>query len=290
MKNQWIKVSAFLALTFLIITAFSQEHHVREQDHFWRKRIVTRIDLGEKINQPLVHHASTYYADDSYYAETDGIVVALINGLKEGKYLAYHPDKPKESLSFEDLMDRVEEFEQATYAEEEEFAEDEAEVINDDFGPAAEEWDFDDFNDEEWEEIEDPTGGADLPASDQPLPDLGPYEVVIHMIEDWIFDRQNSRMIQQPKMFEIIWSDPAELLPEKVLCRFKWQDVQDQLDQTQWKNRFNDAETRSIREVLAMRIFHGIIVEVGGQPVASLSEAEKRRLEIVEFEHNLWSY
>ncbi len=287
MKYKWISLGAFSALLFSAFASFAQQHHVREEDHFWRRRIVTRIDLIEKINQPLVHHASTYYSDDSEYPETNGIVSSLINGVKEGKFAAYDPDKPSKAFTYEELVERMAEFEQSLYAEEEELEEEE-EVINDDFGE--EEWDFDDWNDGDWEETNGATAGAEESYADQPLPDLGPYEQVIHMIEDWIFDKGTSQMIQQPKMFEIIWSDPSEVLPEKVLCRFKWQDVEDQLEQTQWKNRFNDAETRTIKEVIAMRIFHGIIVEVGGQPVATLTEAERRRLEIVEFEHNLWSY
>ena len=49
-------------------------------------------------------------------------------------------------------------------------------------------------------------------------------------------------------------------------------------------------EIRSIKEVFELRIFHGYAIDIGGEPIKSLPEAAKREREIIEFEHNLWSY
>ena len=86
--------------------------------------------------------------------------------------------------------------------------------------------------------------GQAAPATDA-LPDLAPYEEVMHIVEDYIFDKNTSSMQQRIDFFEIIWVDPTGALPEKVLARFMWKDVREQLDQTMWKSRFNDVEARS---------------------------------------------
>lgn len=120
--------------------------------------------------------------------------------------------------------------------------------------------------------------------------DYGAYEEVIHMVEDWIFDKNTSTMVKKVDFFEIIWVDPTGTLPDKVLARFKYEDVRDQLDQTMWKNRFNDAEIRTLREVVELRIFNGILINVGGEGVMTLQEADRRKQEMIEFEHHLWNY
>ena len=110
------------------------------------------------------------------------------------------------------------------------------------------------------------------------------------MVEDWIFDKNTSSMVQKIDFFEVVWVDPTGTLPEKVLARFKWDDVKEQMDATMWKTRFNDAEARSVKVIFELRIFHGFFINVGGEPIRTLAEAERKRQELIEFESYLWSH
>ncbi|MEO1415482.1 MAG: hypothetical protein AAFW00_09400 [Bacteroidota bacterium] len=270
--------------SMLLVQAHAQQA-VRQADQFWKRRVVNRISLVEKINRPLVYHTSNYYGSQSGFKENNGVVASLINGLKEGKYLAYDPYEWERAMTYDDILKRMEEFDQAVngnpwgegeYQEEEEsnFDESESDV-----------WDTEEGNDDWGDDFDDaPQFGREAEL------DLGPYEEILHMVEDRIFDKGRSQMVNKIDFFELIWVDPTGILPEKVLARFLWKDVKAQLERTQWKARFNDATGLSMAHAFEMRLFHGFMIDVGGQPIRSLWEAEKRRQEIVEFEHHLWSY
>ncbi|TAE55513.1 MAG: hypothetical protein EAZ89_05580 [Bacteroidetes bacterium] len=259
--------------------------HVRPEDHFWRRRVVNRLVLSEKINKPLIAHEAAAYSPGGLFTETNGIVASLINGLKAGKYLAYDPDNWEKTLAYEDITRKMQEWDQAlTGVNEETYAEDSL---------ASDEWAAS-FDQPASEPVQDEWGLApvqsDLPPPAAWQPDLMAYEEVIHMVEDWIFDKNTSSMVYQIAYFEVIWVDPSGALPEKVLARFMWKDVLEQLENTQWQNRFNDAEARSIAEAFELRIFDSFMISVGGNPIQTLAEAERRRQELIEFEHHLWNY
>ncbi|MEM7660577.1 MAG: hypothetical protein AAF399_31025 [Bacteroidota bacterium] len=285
-------VSAVIGSLLMVasLSAIAQPS-VRVDDHFWSKRVVNRVSMVEKINRPLVRHQSEYYSHGGRYTETDGIVMSLVNGLKQGKYEAFHPEDWNKLLNYEDLVRRMQEFEQALGGETYNWDEETEEITND-FEKAQDDLDWD----SEW----DVSGSEDWgsPFEEEPIiedigqqePDFAPYEEVIHVVEDWIFDRNTSSMIQKIDFFEVVWVDPSGTLPEKVLARFKWKDVKDQLDKTMWKTRFNDAEAKSMKEIFELRVFHGFFINVGGEPIRTLAEAERRRQELIEFEHHLWSY
>ena len=284
-----LKITLILSV-FLSTFSVSAQYTVRESDHFWRKRIVNRISLEEKINRPLVHHESAYYGTDGEYPEKNGLIMSLINGLKQGKYLAYHPEDWSKTMSYQELEERMKEFELALVGEDNWGDDDEPfEEIEDEFSTSG-----DRLTEDEWAFVsagEDETEVVSQTPVEVPIQiDYSAYEQVIHMAEDWIFDKGRSELKKSIAFFEIIWVDPTGVLPEKVLGRFKWKEVEEQLDQTQWKNRFNDGHTRSMKEIFVLRLFHGFMINVGGEPVADLMEAERHRQKLIEFEHNLWSY
>lgn len=269
----------------LIVTAQPQ---IREDDHFWRKRVVNRVSLIEKINQPLVRHESNYYSGGKY-SQTEGMVMALINGLKAGRFLAYDPEAWTTTYNYDELVQRMQKFEQSLAPSSDGWDD----AYSDDFSAPAEpsvtEWNVSDQS--EWGSPfeEAPVFSEQAPVQNQ-FPDIAPYEQVFHIVEDYIFDKNTSSFTQRIDFFEIVWVDPGETLPEKVLARFRWEDVKEILDETMWKSRFNDAEARSVKEVFELRIFNAFPIEVGGEPVRTLQEAERRRQEMIEFEHHLWSY
>ncbi len=291
MRKKILVLGLIFGSCLLSSQSIAQERKIRESDHFWRKRVVNRISLIEKVNQPLVRHAASFYGgEEGKFTETNGIVVSLINGVKQGKYVAFHPDSWDEELDYTALRSRMMEFDQDVQG-------------TDNFDESNNEFEADDFDysdpfadssvvreEDEWpfEDVE--PASAEQVAMEENKIDYYPYEQVIHMVEDWIFDKGQSEMVQRIAFFEIIWVDPAGILPERVLARFKWEDVKPQLGNTQCYNRFNDAHARSMKEAMALRMFNSLVIHVGNEPVRTLHEAIRRKQELVEFEHHLWSY
>lgn len=297
MKNLFVKIVGSVCLC-LLVGQLSAQAPIRKDDYFWSKRVVNRIALGEKINYPMIAHQSDYYSGGQY-TETQGIVVSLINGAKKGMYQAYHPENWEERMNYTDIEARMQEFDEAlTGAPEWESESPEPFAYEDNNSEFSDEWESsgDSWSEEiPEEEVVDEWGGSGAPAEaprqeESFEVDYAAYEEVIHMVEDWIFDRKTSTMVQQVDFFEVIWVDPTGVLPDKVLARFKYADVQDQLDRTMWKNRFNDAEIRSLKEVFELRLFNSFLINVGGEGVMTLQESERRKQELIEFEHHLWSY
>lgn len=286
-----IFLTALTGLCFFS-TLFAQPP-VRTEDHFWRKRVVNRISLIEKINVPLTYHEGGFYQGDPRFREHDGIVASLINGVKKGLYQAIHPDNWDHKMDYEELALRMREFEQSLEIPVDDWGADEEPGAAFSEADAASEWgdetEWAISTEDEWASPFDEEAKAGEIVTEQEL-DLGAYEEVIHMVEDWIFDKNTSAMVYQIDFFEVIWSDPTGMLPEKVLARFMYKDVRQQLEQTQWKNRFNDAQALSMREVFELRLFNSYVINVGGEPVRTLQEAKRRRDEMIEFEHHLWSY
>jgi len=273
------------------IQAFAQ-FPPREDDHFWRRKVVNRIDLTEKINRPLVQREGSYYApNETGYTENEGLIMALFNGLKKGKFVAYKTDSLETAMGYDAVMARLNEIDGASEGEEDfddGFGEEDEGFDDfggeDDFG----EFDFgDEFGDEFDDGFDDLGGGGGAAGGDF---DPSAYEMVVQFVEDRIFDKTRSDMVYDIEYIEVIWVDPGETLPEKPVAVFKYKDAMETLDNTQWKNRFNDAEYRSLREVFELRMFNSYIIDVSGQGVKSLEEAEYRRQQLVEFEHHLWSY
>ena len=296
MKNLLVKMAGCACLC-LVVSTLAAQPDVRREDYFWSKRVVNRIALGEKINYPMIAHQSDYYSGGKY-SETQGIVVSLINGVKKGKYEAYHPDDWSKRLDYAALEARMKEFDQALNGAPDWPSEwSDASAYQEGYSDAfVDEWKSNDGWAHQVPEqaIIDEWGSTIEPSQPvQAAPyemDFAPYEEVIHLVEDRIFDKNTSTMTNRIDFFEIIWVDPSGILPDKVLARLKYADVRDQLAQTMWKNRFNDAEIRSLKEVFELRIFNSILINVGGEGVMSLHESERRRQEMIEFEHHLWNY
>lgn len=293
-----IVLISFLCVCFGL-EAFAQ-FPPRQEDHFWRRKVVNRIDLNEKINAPLIKRESPFYTDGQY-TEKDGLVMTLFNALKEGKFVAYHPDSLDSPMDYERVLARIQEFEGSLTGEgddfDDDFGGDEGDGGGfDDFDGGGDDWGFGDdsdgFDDGFGDGFEDDLGDAGLVTGGGMEGDFdpAPFENVVHFVEDRIFDKNRSDMVYDIEFIEIIWTDPGETLPEKRLCTFRYEEVLETLDGAQWKNRFNDAQYKTMREIFELRLFHSYIINVSGEGLRSLQEAEYRRQKLVEFEHHLWSY
>lgn len=267
LRSKWlIALGGF----FLLLTSPSLAQ--RSEDHFFRRRVVLRMDLNEKINRPLLGISGTYEAG------SPGLVQTLIEGLADGDYLAYHPDDLRRAVSHAEYLDRLRDFEDeeptALLPEEEE--EDGSPDSMDRFGFAV--------------DSAAGTGSMGLGAS-VPVhtPAYANCEQVIQVVEDWIFDKNSGQMIYRPRFIEVIWSDPNGTLPEKKVAVFRYEDVQPRLEATAWVNRFNDAEARNLREIFALKLYHAYVIEVSGRGIRSLREAQSREQALIAWEQYVWS-
>lgn len=273
-----------------------------------------RIDLQEKINKPFVRAESPLYpataADPSsgaLFGNRQGIVNALVNGLKDLKYPAYAPDTLSAPMTFDEMVAKLQSIEEGVSGVEElpppsegggddfggddfgdfgggfdDFGDDFGGGFGDDFGD-----DFGDFGGEG--DLEDPAGGGSSgPALSEEL--MTGMTTVIEVLEDRVFDKNKSDMYYDIHYIRLIWIDPLGQLPEKPIIAFKYDEVEDVLNDTQWKNFYNDAEYRSLKEIFELRLFHSFFVDVSGNPMVTLEEAEKRRQQMIEFEHHLWEF
>ncbi len=252
----------------------------RRDDHFQRKLVVNRIDLNEKVNLPIVATQSPALYGSPEYAETNGLIVALFNGLQSGKYLAYDPDSLNKSLTYEDVMAQCQRINGEVDSGWDEFPEDE--------GPWDPESDL--MIDEETGE-----GDVDIFFTDGEEAvgesfDYSPYESVVEFIEGRIFDKNRSSEVHDLQYVRLVWVDPGETLPDQNVVCFRYADLLDVLEETQWTNRHNDAEHRNMREVFENRLFHGFITDISGDGIRTLAESDFRRNQLLEFEHHLWSF
>jgi hypothetical protein len=264
----------------------------RDDDHFWRRKVVNRIDLTEKINEPLTQVESAALYGDPGYGETQGIIVALINGLKSGKYLAYHPDSLNKSLTYEDVIKIAQQIDGSGSGGDDGWDEG-GDEFGDDFDSGSEFGDEDFGTDEGGGDGLGDEGDSDPAAAGAAVEgdfSYAPYENSLEFIEDRIFDKNRSDMVYDIEYVRLVWVDPGETLPDKLFICFKYVDLLETLEDTQWKNKFNDAEYRNMREIFELRLFNSYIINVSGRGVRTLVEADFRRNQLVEFEHHLWCY
>lgn len=241
----------------------------RVEDHFWRRKVVLSIDLREKINEPLIKgqvglhrlYSTDPLTDKSRFSNREGIVLALLKGFREGKYTGYDPQILTRSMSYEAFEEFTTKGRTKTTAPSEE---------------------------EEEEFVEDT--GEDIDAAPTDVNIQKYYDTKIRIIEDRIFDKNRSSMYYDIQYICLTRVDPTgALLEEDAVC-FRYHDVKDILEDTQWRNRANDAEDRSMRQILELRRFNGYLTLVSGETINTLREAELRRQQMIEFEHHLWTY
>lgn len=259
----------------------------RTDDHFQRNLVVNRIDMEEKINQPLVQYTDPGLYASATFGEGNGMINALFNGLKSGKYLAYAPDSLNKSLTYEDVLAALEKLQgidpfEEEFEEDPFFLEEDSEFMYDIGGDVEGDTDIS-------SQLQDLSGGQNGFGQDEEI-DLSGFESVVEFIENRIFDKNRSAIVNDIQYIRLVWVDPGETLPdENVLC-FKYSDVLETLEDCQWTNKYNDAEHRNMREIFENRLFSGFVTNVSGRGIATLEEAEYRRNQMLDFEHQLWSY
>lgn len=278
-----IKIVSLLIILIQILfgaTLYAQ-FPPRVEDHFWRKKVLERIDLEEKLNKSLKYKESPLYTKGKY-GETKGIVYALINGYKDGKYIGYQFGALQKPLTYKDFEKMMYETGPVTPGSDSGSSEEEEEEFEDEGGDEMEEGQAEQTTDGQ-------TQGDNLQANNsQGDPAFAAYEDYIGIIEDRIFDKNKSDMYYDIQYICLYKTDDIKGGYQPQVC-FSYKDVMDILDDTQYKNPKNDAEYRSIKEIIELRLFKSVMEALSGEEL-DLKMAEKRNNQMVEYEHHLWEF
>ncbi len=278
-----MKKILFLIVLILGLNELYAQFPPRVEDHFWRKKVLERIDLEEKLNAPLAASESKIYTKGKY-GETDGIVRALINGYKDGKYIGYKYGSLQTPVTYNDFQ-KIMQGQASTSTTGGGGGDDEEEEFEDEGGDEMEEGGAEQATTDGEGKDDTMKGGKGKAAENS---DLLRYEKFIAIIEDRIFDKNKSDMYYDIQYICLIDYDEQLGRYETQVC-FSYKDVMDILDDTQYKNRNNDAEYRSMREIIELRLFKSVLTELSGEEL-DLKLAEKRNNQMVEYEHYLWEF
>ena len=290
----------------------------RADDHFMRQRVLYRIDLNEKLNYPITrpenNQRSKIYdlTRPGRYVDKKGIVRALFDAYRAGRIRGYNPDKVSEEVAFDAFFAR---FKKDSGLDESGGSEPGSGSLDGGGGDGFDTGDpfGDSGGDPTLDEGGGDGGGGDAGAGGDVLPSAGGsgggvsdagtpddqlYKKIeqmlqnfIEVVEERIFDKNKSDMYYDTQYIRLVFFDPANAAKENVMVAFAYDSVtRVVLDSTMWKNRNNDAEYRSIREIIELRKHNHIILDVSGDKMGTLMEADDRRRRMVEFEHNLWEF
>lgn len=292
-----------ILLGAILVTTVYAQFPPRVDDHFWRKKVVITLDLREKINVPIesgqegyrlyTNYSTDPITDKSPYSNREGLIVALLKGFKDGKFVGYSPKNLTRQVTFEEFDAYSRRIESGSEGGGTESGADE--LGADEFG--GDEFAADEFGGGEFgEDLGGEPGAAptsdasNTPSSSQAFPYLKYYRTLARIIEDRIFDKNRSDMYYDVQYICLVLVDPKGALADEDAICFRYKDVMDVLDDTQWRNRYNDAEDRSLREILELRRFASYVTIVSGDEATTLNQSELRRQQMIEFEHNLWTF
>lgn len=226
---------------------------IREADIFWEKRIWRIIDVREKMNLTFAYPEMPFFT-------------ILMNAAAEGEITAYgtdddkfsYPLEPDEVASMGATVDTIITFDPETYEEQ-------IQVVRNDLNPD----------------------------------DIKQFRVK----EVWFFDEESSRLDVRILGMAPLRDEYDENGNYKYTLPLFWiyyPECREILARYQVYNGGNDASPLSWEDLLEMRYFSSFIskesnvydrkVEDYLSGVDMLLEAEKIRMEIFNFEHDLWEY
>ena len=227
--------------------------NVREGDLFWQKRIWRVIDLSEKMNLPFT------YPEEPF-------IQILLEAAKSGEATVYSTidDKFTSPFSADDVktmgssVDTIITFNPDTYEEE-------IQIVTNDLNPE----------------------------------DIKRYRIK----EDWFFDSESSTL--QVRILGIaplkeVYDDNDNFLYEQPLFWAYYPYMRDLLARKETFNPFNDAIRMSWEDIFEMRYFSSYISKESNvydrrikdykSGLDILVEADNIKEEILNFEHDLWTY
>ena len=226
---------------------------VREADIFWEKRIWRVVDIREKMNLPFAYPERPFFTILMDGAINEEITVY---STEDDKFTA--PLTPDEVASMGATVDTVITFDPETYEEQ-------IQVVRN---------------------------------------DLNPEDVKRFRIKEiWFFDEESSTL--QVRILGIaplidVKDENGNFRYEKPMFWVYYPEARKILARERVFNTGNDASPNTWEDLMEMRYFASTIIKASNvhdrkiedylTGVDALLEAEKIRLEIFNFEHDLWSY
>lgn len=232
---------------------------IREADVMWSKRVWREIDFRQRMNQPF------YYPTESHNNWRSFINV-LMDGLKENKFTAYEVNNTDELLVSVTYKEIIAKQTDTSYVRQR-----------------------------------------------RPFPPYDEYDTMIvrqfdptrvmrlRLKEDWYFDKQRSQLMVRiialcPVM--IVEKDGKEF--SQPLFWVSYDQARKVFAQAPVFNRMNSAEKRSYDEIFIKRMFDSYIykeenvydrrISQYATGLDALLESERIKMEIFNFEHDLWQY
>lgn len=274
--------SLFMFLNLMVLAQFPP----RIDDHFYRKKFFTKLDLQEKINLPLVKYEGPLYTKGKY-GETRGLVNALLNAYKDHKITGYKYDSLSSPMSYDEFANKMNNFAGKASTS--------GTTSGGGFEESEEEEEEEETDSEE--ETTDTGGGTGDGDGKDVLaggPGINSYasslENFLGIVEDRIFRKDKSDMYYDYQYLVLFYTEPTGVVPEEPAVAFSYKEVMDILNDTQYKNRNNDAEYRTLQEIFELRLYHAFTINVSGENVYTLEESKLRDTQLVEYEHHLWNF
>ncbi len=248
---------------------------IHESDIMFKKTVWQNVDLNEKQNHPFM-------------AVNNEITRFIINAVKAGLLTAYSSDSVTTKVSVEEFVKNISAVGSIMSADDKKF---EIQRIKDDDFLTPEE------KKQRIADLEKGGGGNEYPPN---------YFTQMEIKEDWIFDKQRSRMYWdiQAVTFWLPAEKNGELGIQKKMASFKYKDLYKLFKSSPnavWFNAQNNQEHKNLAEAFEMRLFSGRIIKVSNPDDRDLTEiydggkkgllaSEWVKQQLMEFEHNLWEF
>lgn len=244
---------------------------MRPADQFSKLTKVIRIDLGEKMNQPIGQCAipvdifqelSSVYSNKPCQgiqlpARSQGLVMALLMAMKGARIPAYAADNMATPVHFGDVL-------QAAYRIHPGLLQPTAEPLDPAFGTTEFSW---------WE--------ADRAAFEG-------FENAVELIVDEVVDRNTGSRREFIRFIRIVWTDWEGNQPDRNMMVFRYADVVDLLDKLPVTLPQNDSGDLSMKDVLEGHLYNGILVGRNGKNINHLQQGQQEANRNLEFEHFIW--
>lgn len=249
---------------------------IPESEIMYRRRLWRRMDLNEKMNEP-------------FFAFGNEITKVIIDAVNDGRLFPYQNDSLKNRMTKEEFLENLK---LPQYGVTELTDEERAMGFTDDDG---------------WGDWDDDAG--DAAADDSRDFYFFPRQVsVLEVMEDFIFDKRRSRAYWDIQAINLII--PAKEFPETGLQRrvasFRYKDLEQLFrsmpQEAVWFNYQNQKANLNLADAFLLRLFSANIVKYWNpqnrdlvdiykkHPREALLAAKWVENELLEFEHNLWSY